>query len=268
MSSSSLASRLVRPKHRVLVVAPRRSGQHLVIDYLARGLGETRHINNVSLGSPGLLPRLALQRLKVTPYSEGEAAGSAKLRGPILRPERLVTHTVANVELARAPYPFRRFYRGRTWTMVPLVRDPYNWLASLVKVLHRESYIKEADVPSYIGMYKALLALHDERGPGVWSYNSFVADPAYRAERARLFDGFKLEWAERALGETPRFGGGSSFGGQKADAESLRQAVFERWKSVTDDPVYRRLIRDAEMLDAYARVFGDLPEAREWADSL
>ena len=263
-----MAGRLVQPKHRVLVVSPRRSGQHLVIDYLARGLGETTHVNNISLGPTGISPRTAGQIRPVTAYRDGVAAPPVRQRSPFLRPVHLVTHTITNVEFARPPYDLERMHRGNRWTLVPLVRDPYNWLASLVKVLHRKSYIREQDIPHYLSMYQNILALKNEQGLDVWSYNHFLTDPAYRADKASAFAGFDRDRAKGALGETPTFGGGSSFEGKEAEAEALRKSVMERWQAMTEDDIYRRLMQDTALLDAYAQAFGDLPEARAWADSL
>ena len=268
MTLSDIPSRLAQPKHRILVVSPRRSGQHLVIDYLARGLGEATHVNNVLLGAKGLSPRLALQKRPVTPYRSGVAGAPEQQRSPLLRPAHLVTHTIANVEFAEPPYDLEAIHRAGRWTLVPLVRDPYNWLASLVKVLRRKAYVKDADLPHYIGMYKDLLALKSRSGLDVWSYNEFLTDPAYRAAKTRSFTGFDQARAEQALDETPSFGGGSSFGGRDVEAETLRESVLERWKAMTGDDIYQRLLKDQEMLDAYAQTFGDLPDARAWADSL
>ena len=126
-------------------------------------------------------------------------------------------------------------------SQVLILRDPYNLFASLMK----KGYMTATSAQFYVRLWKQH-ARHFESGrdaagrPLVMvNYNAWTSDPAYRIETGRRL-GFETDGT--AYMGVPVYGGGSSFEGIAASAESL--STGDRWMSFVNDAGYRSLFDD------------------------
>ena len=147
---------------------------------------------------------------------------------------------------------------GSRLTRVVFLRDPVNTLASLAKRCRPKQF------RSLFKYFYQILAIEEiigrlaSNGPTfcekVVLMSSWLKDENYRAEIAQYFD---LTPAAPPA-ETTRQGGGSSFNGMAHPPDPV--ALSERWRSVTDNPLFLAPFADAPTTDAvrsYFRMFGD-----------
>ena len=250
------------PAQTWVVLAPERTGQHLLIDWLGRGLGQAVHINNVYLKREGIALTLKQPRPKVTRYEGGEIVSSEQVAfGKIEVPPG--AHVIYSVENSGSPDLLAERVEGSGARMIVHLRDPYNWAASLVKrIRDGYKYTSEDRLPGFLTYYMGLAAEELNGRALRSSYNEFVASKAFREGLAAQVGPFDLEAAEAALGEVPQFGRGSSFDGAAASPDALRTKGTQRWRAVADDPLYLALIRTPGLVEAYAALYDDLPDAR------
>ena len=149
------------------------------------------------------------------------------------------------------------------------LRDPFNLFASRIKQYEgrtsREQIIRNTRVAVDLWKNHALEFIGKTRFlPNLLTvnYNEWVMHETYRRGLAdRLGVAYKGEDWDRTTHE----GGGSTFDKKTIDkAEDMK--LFERWKAVRDDPVYRSLFRDREIVDLSEQIFGHIPGTEEfWA---
>lgn len=91
-------------------------------------------------------------------------------------------------------------------------------------------------------------------------YNKWVKSKGYR--RA-IMNRIGFEFTDRGHNVVSTVGGGSSFDGREIDASQMK--VFERWKRLSNNGLYKRLVQWAEEARAYNElIFGQNPEVMEW----
>lgn len=256
------------PLRLFLTLSMQRSGQHLIIRWLCRSLGEAIHFNFCHFRRRGLAMALTPRTGRRVVY-QGDAIDDSGIQTaadlyPSLPAGRfaallysLEDHDPADPLLRRIIHRYRHCLR-----VLVVLRDPYNWLASTMQLQD-----EPADTTRRrLERCKRYLtnALHEDWPLScpvtVVKYDRFVLDPAYRRQLARELEVPMRPAAEAALQEVPAFGGGSSFSGTAPGAD-LRNAVFERWRHFVDDPHYLAVAQDRELAALDSALFPDVPSA-------
>lgn len=240
----------------------RRSGNHAVINWLARNAPDGRSVffNNCT---PGRNPFETFRAVEVNGRRAGgpgdDAAGLARRAGdgtavifsyedamPNERRRRPVTEGVADSAIAAD---------------IVVCRSFHNWAASLVRKLQgnpaHTAAQRVAIVLKAVGLYARMLDLvAAEAAPGIVTvrYDEWMASPGYRAG---LLDRLGFAQRDDSLGAVQRYGNGSSFADGARSGEELRTA--ERWREMADDPEYRMVLwlaaQDAALRCKLAAVF-------------
>ena len=147
------------------------------------------------------------------------------------------------------------------------IRDPFNLFASRIK-----QYEDRSDAEGILRNARETVDLwknHAREFTGktrflpnllTVNYNEWVMHEAYRRDLAdRLGVPYKGEDWNRTTNE----GGGSTFD-KKAIAKADDMKLFERWETVRDDPVYRDLFQDREIIELSEQIFGRIPGTEEF----
>ena len=140
-----------------------------------------------------------------------------------------------------------------------IIRDPFNWLASRLKknyltVRNKNltpinlwiSYAKE-----YLGESQIL-----KNNKTCINYNQWFEDRDYRQQIAAQLG---LEFSDRGINKVHGCGGGSSFDGREFDKKATEMDVLNRWRLFAEDPRYRKLLDNEELLEYSERIFGHIP---------
>lgn len=177
-----------------------------------------------------------------------------------------------------------------------ILRDPFNFFASRLRKLDDLTGVR--DVPWIVENWKALarLALHGSGGddaPRVVLFNRWRSEAGYRRTLSRELMG---EYSDDTLNRVSEHGGGSSFDGKaqiplslaelRSDwrtllhpsnlASTLKRTrargaqameVHRRWPHMRDDPRFRALFADGELLDLSEAIFGRIPGTRGFVRS-
>ena len=253
----------------ILTFGMQRSGQHLVIGWICRNLGDCIHFNHCRYVRSGLTYRLTPLTGRRAVYEQGEirddsgAQGRALFRSSVqdLRTRNLLYSMEdmrPNVAL------LNKMLGGRPATIVLILRDPFNWLAS--SLAHGIS--TESELRGKIATYRSHLsyATGEKTADGyslvAVDYGRFVTDAEYRYKLAGNLGLGVSDSAEASLSRIPNFGGGSSFSKTQFD-ESHQSSVFTRWEKFVGDPFYRSILNDRELTDSADAFFGELPFRRE-----
>jgi len=234
-----------------------RSGQHLIIDWICRGLGDIAHINHCRryLRFRGI--RLEPMVGRVSVYGNGDVTDGGKMS------REAMCQFVKQFQYSREYYsvedvlPTVTGYRSLCVRygnpMIIILRDPANWLASTLK--HSKS--NRRMVKRKVDMLKNLLdiGIRSSKLPNaaVVNFNRFIVDSSYREDLAERLGLMSLDNAESALHNVPDFGGGSSFGGHD---HSTVADVSQRWRTYENDPFYRSLLADRELRSLSEEYFG------------
>jgi hypothetical protein len=120
-----------------------------------------------------------------------------------------------------------------------ILRDPYNWLASLYKFQMKEwSYtVRSRPLEEFLDLW-VMMAEYTEANPRTLiNYNKWVKNPNYRR---MLENRWGFGETDDTIDKISGYGGGSTFEGFDKKAEELD--VFNRWKAVRHEPEYRKLI--------------------------
>ena len=91
------------------------------------------------------------------------------------------------------------------------------------------------------------------------NYNQWLMDEAYRRGLAERLG---VPYKSRHWNKTTREGGGSTFE-KRTVKKADRMGLLERWKLSRDDPAYRRLFEDEELVALSHEIFGHIPETEE-----
>ncbi len=241
--------------------AMQRSGQHLIIEWVCRGLpAGVLHFNHCRFikGGRRLFLKPIMGRRIV--YSgdtveDSGAQGTANLCKdfPVPAPEYFL-YSVEDMDPLQRSY--RRLIRKYSPEVILILRDPANWLASSIRHGRKE----ESELREHMETYKKQLSIatgqHRHTFPRVivFNYNEFIINEAYRRDMAGKFDQFDLDKADVALARTPDFGGGSSFSGLS------KSQTNDRWRKYENDTFFRSLLADRELLELSKAFFGEIGE--------
>lgn len=91
------------------------------------------------------------------------------------------------------------------------------------------------------------------------SYNRWFTDAAYRRDLARTLE---ISTEDKGREEVARWGPnnwGDSFDNLNYDGRATEMKVLDRWQLVADQPLYRSLVSDPELVELSTAIFGSLP---------
>lgn len=181
-----------------------------------------------------------------------------------------------------------------------VLRDPFNCIASRMQLLATRGALGGSeDIALVMDNWKRLarraVALQDNPVPGslVVNYNRWARDRAYRQQLAATLGG---QFSDASMQRMSSFGGGSSFDVQpltlaelpakwrrlfrlrnwrrplhvyrRLTAPQPQGRIDERWRAFREHPVFRDLMGDEEVLRLSERLFGELPDTREFVAGL
>jgi len=235
-----------------------RSGQHLIIEWICRGLQpDAIHFNHCRFFREGFGYKLTpVAGRRVLYYNktinDSGIQGRENLQSSL--PDVLPSNLFFSIEdINPLELDYKKLLNAHKVLSFIVLRDPANWLASgLRHGLHdSESLQRNKDTLKMylkIALHKIMLV----KGCQDVNYNRFCQDFDYRCKLSEVFDQFDLDYAEKALDNTPSFGGGSSFKNKKSSN------VFDRWKEYQRDKVFRSILNDRELLELSNAYFGPI----------
>jgi hypothetical protein len=245
----------------ITTFALQRSGQHLVIDWICRGLVDALHLNNCRFYRDGWSVILTPMTGRRVVYSR-DAIQDSGIQGRRGYRASLPEHTPGNLVYSLENqslnhHSVRRLLARFRPFVVVILRDPANWLASSI----RHGLQDRATLKANIDIFKEYLrfaADHLSNGSGrgvAISFNRFTNDAAYRHALAEKLGLAGFERAEGALRHTPDFGGGSSFKSDQGQSTS----VHDRFLEYRGDPFFQSALQDRELIALAEPFFGPLP---------
>ena len=142
---------------------------------------------------------------------------------------------------------------------VLILRDPFNLLASRLKKNFRDvktaektavalwlEYAREyLGETSYLKHHKICI-----------NYNQWFGDESYRKN---LLDRLGIAYVNQGLGQVGTWGGGSSFDGTEFKGQEDKMDLLGRWKHFADDPEYRKLFHNDQLMAYSEKIFGKIP---------
>ncbi|KZY38725.1 hypothetical protein A3731_13870 [Roseovarius sp. HI0049] len=224
------------------VFGMRRSGNHAVINWLARNApgGRSLFFNNCT---PGRKPFETYRAVEIDGVQvAGDGGDPVKLAGRAGDGTALILSYEDAMPNERRKRPVSVGVDAAAISHdVVICRGFLNWAASLLKKVQGNPAFsapqRVAIVLKALGGYSSMLELAmGEATPGfvVIRYEPWMTDAGYRAG---LLDRLGFEARDDGLGEVQRYGNGSSFQAEAGAVEELN--TLERWKEMRDDPEYR-----------------------------
>lgn len=177
-----------------------------------------------------------------------------------------------------------------------IIRDPFNFLASRLKLLRVRGPLGGVSNPNLIVKNWKILAReainltrNPEPGKIVANYNRWVTDITYRKRLSRLLMG---KFNDTTMNSVSQFGGGSSFHNpdkltlsmvvnrwqkifdvrrfarfghywKRLTTPDIEKKVFERWTYFAADEEFLSLVRDKELFELSEKLFGKIPGTQE-----
>ena len=246
-----------------ITLSLKRSGQHAVINWLCSQIQNVIHFNHCSFERRHLQNWITPINHRVIQYD-----GTKKIDSGIQDHEDMVDFLSGINHYEHLLYSFedldienkilRKYIATNRPTVILILRDPYNCLASTLKRKNCD-YTTLVDKKNVFIKYlnNALGSIESLDCPVVpINYNSWVTDPAYRESICRTLDMPFSTLADQSILEVPNFGGGSSFDGTTPRSTNEHSNVFQRWKEFESDPVYRKLLDDSELTSLSKSFFG------------
>ncbi|MFC3285501.1 hypothetical protein [Litchfieldella rifensis] len=228
-----------------------RSGQHLVLDWIGRGLdGKSAHFNHCRFHRKGVSFSFVPVAGRVIIYNSGMREVDSGKQGKEnvfgFSQEfsyRKEIYSMEDVDFNRLPYRTLNCIADK---VVVILRDPCNWLASSMKHGRstQEKLVKKKEI-----LKKYLRKFYSRREDEKFifiDYNKFVSSCEYRKD---LFVKLSLDnfiEAEQAMNDIPEFGGGSSFSG--INSTITQENVFERWLVYKNDKTFADILGDDELI--------------------
>lgn len=231
-------------KKNYFVFAMKRSGHHVLVNWIARNDGNCRHENNVS-------GRSGMQSFK---GSSTTLYGNSPDKNLIANFEDFRFHLFDQIKW---PNKGNSFY-------ILFMRDFPNWLASSYKRkdAKRGRHLYDdlekprgKDYPSRIEIYRRHSQIFSAQDPRLIlvSYNRFLTSPEYRNQLAERL-GLKNIQGEKKLSQVTNFGQGSSFTGTD-QTEIKTKDVFSRFVKYVDDERFQKLLQKNQDLIDFSEKF-------------
>jgi LPS sulfotransferase NodH len=153
-----------------------------------------------------------------------------------------------------------------------VVRDPFNTFASrMIPGWMRHKLSDETERATLVTMWKeyareALGLTTSMRRNGVAIlFNRWLVDLDYRRSVAELLG---LGFSDAGFGKVSGDYGGSSFDGVRFDGFAARMPLTQRWTHFVDDPLFRSIFADTELVELSEALFGRIAGTEVlWQDS-
>lgn len=142
-----------------------------------------------------------------------------------------------------------------------VIRDPFNYFASILKNSINQSIMKQyfKKRAFHINLWKVyasqILNLTDSSEEIGIKYNNWVTDIEYRKDICKKLD---ISFSDKNKNAIGRFSKPSSFDGREYANNASEMKVMERWKVLKDDPIYRDIFKDKELVDLSEQIFGHI----------
>ena len=223
-----------------------RSGQHLVIDWICRGLNSSAaHFNHCRLYPTFKGLRLKPMVGRVTLYSKEEIVDSGKIGrnrvGDFLENANYEKEFFSMEDVLPTEINYKYLCKKYQQPIIIILRDPANWLASSLK----HPKFNNGQIKAKLKKYERFLELAFNKSEFhqmyFISFNRFILDYSYRSDLAKKLNLGSIALAEEALNRVPDFGGGSSFEGNSS-INSID--VCDRWKEYETDEFFRMSMKN------------------------
>jgi hypothetical protein len=247
------------------VAAPQRSGHHAVINWLAGQCdGTILYLNDVKPGTNPFFTCTIVSRL--------DLPGTPQYEKTLLRVFERRDFLIVSYEDRGLEEIFCEEYRTNhdVWVgssglqhQVIVLRDAFNTFASRMRASWMRHKLTDDDGRgNAVGLWKSYARTVADRAQLSASdcifinYNLWFTSEQYRREIAAELG---LHFTDRGRKTVSGRYGGSSFDGVKFNGAADQMRVLERWKDAVDDPLYRDLFRDRELIELSNEVFGRIP---------
>lgn len=268
------------------IVSLRRAGHHAVIDWLMRQLsGKVVHLNDLrptvnpyrqywqgGVRGKGFGAEYRIRDLAAIQLYSGDSGKDRLLRdyrGEFVAKDALLLNFedcgIARVFSNRS----RRLHdlhvgRSAQLRHVLILRDPFNWLASRLKIGFTDvkGPIRRSMTDLWLEYAREFLGetKHVPQPAVFVNYNRWFSEKQYRGELAEQLGVPDLD---RGIGQVATQAGGSSFDGTAFEGRAQDMRVLERWRAFEHDEEFRRLICNAEVFEYSERIFGPIPGTEE-----
>lgn len=251
----------------IRIAGLKRTGNHAIICWLKeqqKAQGTTYHLNNVKVNENPY--RYKYQNLTYY-YPEHQWAieqYQKQARGELV-PRDCLIYSYEDYSLPKVFSSYfegkHNLYIGKTANRYDLLilRDPFNLLASRLKnnylsvksrhqsfvdlwIEYAKEYLGETN---YLKHHKVCV-----------NYNLWKSDRDYRQELASKLN---IDFTDAGINKVLSHGGGSSFDGKNLDGKATEMDTKNRWQYFIDDPIYRKLINNKELLSYSQQIFGQIP---------
>lgn len=244
------------------IVGLKRSGNHAITNWIIKQkTGKVFYINDVGVNENPYREKyeslLRLQEYRGRQRWEPEVQGNFRLKDCLI-------YSYEDYSLDRVTNPvFERkhdLYFGKSGERYDLLilRDPFNCLASRIKSnMLSVKDKKKTFIDLWLDYAKEYLGetQYLKHNKIVINYNSWVDDLDYRRQIASQL---KLEFSDAGFDEVKHQGGGSSFDGMQFTGQANKMNVHNRWQQFTNDPLFKKLLNNEELLDYSAKIFGHI----------
>lgn len=258
----SLNKKIVN-EYEMRVVSLRRSGTHAVINWILGHYEKEIGIDKDIVFFNNLPPKINYYRylLNYHPNKLGNDA-QGKFRG-----RYVLCYNYENACFKDITDPFFEFnhdiYLGKTKKRydILILRDPFNTMASIYKGImkgnkvYSQVHLNRKNITQlWIDYAKEFLGETNylKNQKIIINYNQWIMDKNYRKEISKQLE---LDFTDKNFTQVSKHGGGSSFDGIELNRNSQQMKVTERWKTVIDDPEYRRMFNQ-EIIDYGEKIFG------------
>lgn len=263
LSPGPSPSEIINQKE-IRIVGLRRSGNHAITNWLEKQeRGSIGYINNAPCDK-NPYQHFYERHLSYNKYPKKIRQLKLQSRGKFTKYDCLLySHEDYSLEQVTNPEFAEKhdIYLGKSREKydILIIRDPFNLLASRLKsnmmdvkapnqtvinlwIAYAREYLGETQ---YLKNHKVCI-----------NYNRWTMDVDYRRQLAGKL---KLEFSDAGINEVKAQGGGSSFEGKAFDGQAGKMDVHNRWKYYAEDPLYRQLLNNRELLEYSERIFGHIP---------
>lgn len=225
-------------KRAYIILGMKRSGHHAIAYWIAKNHTEPSMLHNDCCKGWG---RKELIPSENRPSNQFEILGNPD-------DESCIINHIYNIEDFNPDYlrkfDFRTFNKIKDADEVYLsivLRDPYNWAASCIKV--GGGLAKRMDNRFNIWKLQAQLFLKPELHSHIIriNYNNWFSDEKYKEQLAAKFN---LPTFDKGVDDPSPRGGGSSFDGMRFKRRASEMKVLERWKYFKGVNSYANLFND------------------------
>lgn len=110
---------------------------------------------------------------------------------------------------------------------IVFLRDPFNWIASLLVSRRRDN--EQSWIDGYVNIHK-----HKTNAKHYFKYNNWMSDKDYRQW---CCESLGLPFTDKGRDDVPTFGNGSTFSHMKYDKRGSKMKTLTRYKKVLNNEV-------------------------------